>query len=276
MPSPVILFAICIACLGANAAALPQETISNGVKGYTDSPLLPGGKWHVHDPNRPQPAIVTPGTFSTADQPGKPPSDAIVLFNGKDLSLWRKAKGEAAGWKVENGVIIVAPKTGDIFTKQEFGDIQLHLEWAEPVPATGDGQGRGNSGIFFMGRYEVQILDCFENKTYPDGQTAAIYGMHPPLVNACRPPGEWQTYDIVFTAPRFSKDGSVESPAYVTVIQNGIVVQNHADFLGASGHKILPKYTAHPATGPLKIQEHGNPVRFRNIWIRPIKSEDQQ
>ena len=256
--------------------AKAEETAPNSIKGYTDTPLLPGGKWHVHDPNRPQPRVVTPGTSSTADQPGNPPSDAIVLFNGSDLSQWRNAKGETAGWKVENGVLTVVPQTGDIFTKQEFGDVQLHLEWAEPLPATGDGQGRGNSGIFFMGRYEVQVLDCFKNQTYPDGQTAAIYGMHPPLVNACRPPGEWQTYDIVFTAPRFAKDGSVESPAYATVIQNGIVVQNHADFLGSSGYKNLPKYSAHPATAPLKLQEHRNPVRFRNIWIRPIQAENQQ
>jgi hypothetical protein len=265
-----------LATLAASLTAIAGDTVSNGVSGHTDTPMLPGGKWHVHDPNRPQPATVNPGSPSTAEQPGKPPSDAIMLFNGTDLSQWRNAKGEPAGWKVENGTLAVVPKSGDIFTTQEFGDIQLHLEWSEPLPATGEGQGRGNSGIFFMGRYEVQVLDCFDNKTYPDGQTGSIYGMHPPLVNACRPPGEWQTYDIIWIAPRFTKDDNLESPAYVTVIQNGVVVQSHNDFLGISGHMILPKYSPHPPTGPLKLQEHGNPVRFRNIWVRPLKIEDQQ
>jgi hypothetical protein len=247
----------------------------NGIDGYTDTPLLPGGKWHVHDPYRPQPRIVTPGTFGTADQPGKAPSDAIVLFDGTDLSQWRNGKGAPAGWKVENGVLTVVPKSGDIFTKAEFGDIQLHLEWSEPVPVVGNSQGRGNSGVFFMGRYELQVLDCFENKTYPDGQTASIYGMHPPMVNACRPPGEWQTYDIIFTTPRFAKDGTLEAPVYITVTQNGVVVQNHADFFGPSGHKTLQKYLAHPPAASLKLQEHGNPVRFRNIWVRPLSPEEK-
>lgn len=247
--------------------AFAAET-ANGVEGYTNTPLLPGGQWHVHDPNRPQPTVVTPG-----DQPGKAPSDAIILFDGKDLSQWRSAKGGAPEWKLENGELIVAPGKGDLFTKQEFGDVQLHLEWAEPLPATEPGQKRGNSGVFMMGKYEIQVLDCFNNKTYPDGQTGSLYGMHPPQVNACRPPGQWQTYDILFTAPRFDKEGKLISPAFATILHNGVVVQNHADFLGLSGHKSLPQYKAHPPTGPLKLQDHKNPVRFRNIWIRPLKSE---
>ena len=256
--------------------ALPLSAADNPpgkVEGYTNTPLLPGGKWHVHDPNRPQPQVITPGTFSTAEKPGQPPSDAIVLFDGKDLSQWRDAKGEPSKWIVEKGEMVIAPKAGDIYTKQEFGDIQLHLEWLEPVPPTGNGQGRGNSGVFLMGKYEVQVLDCYENQTYPDGQTAALYGMHPPLVNACRKPGEWQVYDIVFTVPRFDKEGKLLTPGFVTVIQNGVVVQNHADFLGLSGHKGLQGYKAHPPVGPIKLQDHHNPVRFRNIWVRPLQPE---
>src|SRR5437868_1648465 len=187
--------------------------------GYTATPMLPGGKWHVHAPDRPQPRVVTPGTFSTPDQPGKPPADAIVLFDGTDLSKWRAADGKPSGWKVESGAMIVPPaKTpggGDIFTKEEFGDCQLHVEFATPTPPKGDSQGRGNSGIFLLGLYEFQVLDSYNNRTYADGGAASMYGQVPPLVNASRPPGEWQTYDIVFTAPRF-KDGKLETPAYVT------------------------------------------------------------
>ena len=264
-----------LATLAASLTAIAGDTVSNGVSGHTDTPMLPGGKWHVHDPNRPQPAIVTPGTPGTAEQPGKPPSDAIVLFDGTDLSQWRNAKGEPAGWKVENGVLTVVPKSGDIFTKQEFGDVQLHLEWSEPLPATGDGQGRGNSGVFFMGRYDVQILDCFDNKTYPDGQTAAIYGMHPPLVNASLPPGQWQVSDLVFTAPVFEADGKLIAPAYMTVFHNGVLVQNHQAYLGPTGHRILAHYTPQPPAGPIALQDHGNLTRFRNIWVRPLQLPDE-
>lgn len=269
MKKTLLALVASVALSSPTLAEAPTATPPPGVHGYTNTPLLPGGHWHVHDPNRPQPRVVTPGTFSTPEQPGKPPSDALVLFDGTDLSQWRSAKGGEAAWKIENGAFVVTPKAGDILTKQEFGDIQLHLEWAEPPPV-GEGQGRGNSGIFFMGRYEVQILDCFENRTYADGTTGAVYGMHPPLVNACRPPGEWQTYDILFTAPRFAEDGKLLSPAYVTVIHNGVIVQNHAEYYGPSGHKNIPAYKAHPPTGPLRLQDHGNPVRFRNIWVRPL------
>ena len=262
-----------LACLTLGLAVLPAFASDGPVDGYTNTPLLPGGKWHVHDSNRPQPKVVTPGTFSTQEQPGKPPSDAVVLFDGKDLSQWRNAKGEPSKWIVEKGEMVTAQKTGDNWTKQEFGDIQLHIEFCEPTPPVGHSQGRGNSGVFLMGRYELQVLDCFENQTYPDGQTAALYGMHPPLVNACRKPGEWQTYDIAFTVPRFDKDKKLIAPAYITVFHNGVLVQNHADYLGTSGHKTLAKYTAHEPTGPIKLQDHGNPVRFRNIWVRPLQPE---
>lgn len=243
--------------------------------GYTDTPMLPGGKWHVHDPNRPQPEVVKPGTFSTQKKPGKAPSDAIVLFDGENLSKWRTGNGEPSGWKIEDGAMVVPPKGtangGDIWTKEEFGDCQLHVEWATPEPPKGQSQERGNSGIFFFGIYELQVLDCYENKTYPDGQAASLYGQQPPLVNASRKPGAWQVYDIAFTAPRF-KDGKLESPAYVTVFHNGVLVQNHVALLGATGHRSLAAYSPHAAKGPLKLQDHNDPVRFRNIWVRPLKS----
>ncbi len=247
------------------SAALAQD---HGAPGYTDTPLLPGGKWHVHDPARPRPPVVTPGTFSTPEQPGRPPSDAIVLFDGKDLSKWTSGGGPAK-WKVEGGYAEVNG-TGDVETKDSFGDVQLHLEWMEPTPAQGESQGRGNSGVFFMSQYEVQILDCYENLTYPDGQTAAIYGQFPPLANACRKPGEWQSYDIVFEAPRFD-GGKLASPARATVFHNGVCVQHAQEILGSTQHRAVTTYAAHPAKLPLKLQDHGNPVRFRNIWVRPME-----
>jgi hypothetical protein len=253
--------------LAQNSAPKPEEIIIDGVAGFHDTPMEPDGKWHVHDPERPQPVIVTPGkTFS---QMAPPPSDATVLFDGKDMSQWRDKKdGGPAKWRVEKGVAISAK--GDIETTNKFGDVQLHLEFREPTPPKGSGQGRGNSGVYFMGLYEVQILDCYENKTYADGATGAIYGQHPALANACRPPGEWQTYDIVFTAPRFDSNGKVTSPAYVTVILNGVVVQNHQAYRGASNWRSLGSYSAHPDKLPIALQYHSNPVAFRNIWVREV------
>jgi hypothetical protein len=254
----------------AHALFAPSEPLAqdHGAPGYTDTPLLPGGKWHVHDPARPRPPVVTPGAASSEGQPGGPPSDAIVLFDGKDLSKWSSGGGPAK-WKVADGVAEVNG-TGDVETKEAFGDVQLHLEWAEPTPAQGESQGRGNSGVFFMGRYEVQILDCFENLTYPDGQTASLYGQYPPLVNACRKPGEWQSFDIVFEAPRFDGEKLV-SPARATVFHNGVCVQHAQEILGATQHRAVATYAAHPAKLPLRLQDHGNPVRFRNIWARPME-----
>ena len=207
-----------------------------------------------------EPPVVTPG------EPGGAPSDAIVLFDGKDLSKWRNERGGAAGWKVENGYTEVNG-TGYIFTREEFGDVQVHVEWASPAKVEGDGQGRGNSGVYLMGRYEIQVLDCYQNKTYPNGQTAAFYGNAAPLVNACRKPGEWQSYDIIFHAPKQLADGKV-LPGSFTVLHNGVLVQDHVPVNG-------PSTTAAPVNGlapkgPLVLQDHGNPVRFRNIWIRPL------
>lgn len=239
----------------------PTSLLQDTRNGYRDTPLLPGGKWRVHDADRPPPASVTPGEC------GSPPSDAIVLFDGKDLSAWRSGDKPAA-WKVTEGYAEVNG-SGNIETRASFGDCQVHIEWAEPTPVKGESQGRGNSGIFLMGRYEVQVLDSYENRTYADGQCAALYGQEPPLVNACRRPGEWQSYDILFRAPRFDGDKLV-SPAVVTVLQNGVVVHHAMPFLGATAHKALPHYAAHPAEAPLALQDHGDPVRYRNIWIRRL------
>jgi hypothetical protein len=233
--------------------------------GYDDTPMLPGGKWHVHDGKRPAPPVVTPGPMVSAPAP----ADAVVLFDGKDASKWRGGDGKEAGWKVVDGSLEIAAGKGDIETKEEFGDCQLHLEWCEPTPPHSESQGRGNSGVFFMGRYELQVLDSFENPTYPDGQCAAIYGQHPPLVNACRKPGEWQSYDVIFTAPKFDGE-KLSSPGTMTVLHNGILVHDHDAILGATAHRALATYTAHGPAAPLKLQDHGDPVRYRNIWIRRL------
>jgi hypothetical protein len=239
--------------------------------GYQDTPIIPGTKWHVHDGERPQPVVVTPGQPSTQEKVGTAPSDAIVLFDGKDLSKWKMEKdGAEAAWKVENGYMEVVPKSGYMVTKDEFGpDVQLHVEFATPPPE-GDGQHRGNSGVFLFGRYEIQVLDSYNNPTYPDGQATAIYGYRPPLVNASLPPGMWQTYDIIFEGPRF-KDDKLEKPAVTTILHNGVVTQNHTVLIGETPHKQVGTYHAHPEKGPLKLQDHGNPMRFRNIWIREIQ-----
>src|SRR5258708_3461928 len=260
-----------IAVTSVLAALSGQSTAAQDKKqptGYTDTPAIPGSKWKVHDDTRPRPPVITPGTFSTPDTPGKPPSDAVVLFDGTSLAAWRTDKGEPAKWKVENGYIEVAARTGDMITRDEFGDSQLHIEWMAPPPRS-NSQARGNSGIFLFGMYEIQVLDCFDNVTYADGQAGSIYGQTPPLVNACRKPGEWQQYDIVYTAPRF-KDDKIDLPGFVTLFHNGVVVQNHTQILGTTAHRVLPKVVVHGPKGPIKLQDHGNPVRYRNIWIRPL------
>jgi hypothetical protein len=227
--------------------------------------------WAVHDANRPQPKIVTPGTFSTQDQPGKPPSDAIILFDGTDLSKWEADSGTGVPtkWIVKDGAMECVPGSGYVRTKQSFGDCQLHVEWAAPTKVEGDSQGRGNSGVFLMGLVEVQVLDNYNNPTYADGMAASVYGVNPPLVNALRPPGQFQSYDIIFRRPVY-KDGQQVDPGYITVFANGVLVQDHTMLEGGTGHMGRSKPKAFPATGPLKLQDHGNPVRFRNIWYRPL------
>jgi hypothetical protein len=229
-------------------------------------------KWEIHDRNRPVPALVTPGTASTQDAPGKPPSDAIVLFDGKDLSQWVvKKDGSPAKWKVETGYFEVVAKTGDMRTKDSFGDCQLHVEFREPDPPKGEDQDRGNSGVFLMGLYEIQVLDSYNSKTYADGQASAVYGQYPPLVNASRAPGQWQTYDIVWHGPRFDTTGKLTHPAHVTVFHNGVLTQDNVELTGPTGHHVRPPYTPTPEKLPLALQDHNHPVRYRNIWIRELK-----
>lgn len=196
--------------------------------------------------------------------PDRPPSDAIVLFDGTDLSEWN---GE---WKVEGDAVIVVPGAGNLTTKREFGDVQLHLEWRAPSVIDGEGQGRGNSGVFLMGRYEVQVLDSYENTTYSNGQAGSIYKQHVPLVNASRPPGTWQSYDIIFMAPRFHGDGSLAEPATLTVLHNDVLIQNHVTVKGTTVFIGEPEYEPHGPQAPLMLQDHGNPVSYRNIWIREL------
>jgi hypothetical protein len=213
-----------------------------------------------------EPPIVTPGKTDR-----EPPSDAIVLFDGKDLSKWKNTKdGGDAKWSVQNGFAQVVPRSGDIVTKDTFGDCQLHIEWATPSEVKGEGQERGNSGVFLMERYEVQVLDSYDNKTYYHGQAGAIYKQYAPLVNASRKPGEWQSYDIIFKAPRFDEQGKVIDRARITVLHNGVLIQNNVEIYGNTYHDRPALYIAHGPKAALKLQDHGDPIRYRNIWIRPL------
>lgn len=208
--------------------------------------------------------------------PGKenhqPPADAIVLFDGNNLNAWVSDKdgSAAAPWKVENGAFTVVPRTGGIRTKDTFGDVQVHVEWTAPTVVKGTGQGRGNSGFFFMGKYELQVLDSYDNETYTNGMAASIYKQHPPLANAMRPPGEWNTYDAIFTAPRFNQNGMLISPARITVIHNGVLVLNNVELKGPTEYIGIPHYVAHPAALPIHLQDHGDLVSYRNVWVRKL------
>src|SRR5258708_6138603 len=252
--------------LGAAIGAVLMSIVPAICKAQVDT------RWKIHDMDRPLPAVINPGTQSTQDSPGRPPSDAIVLFDGKDLSKWAHKDGSAAKWKVENGYAEVVAKTVYIHTREAFGDCQLHVEFAEPIPPKGESQERGNSGVFLMGLYEIQVLDSYENKTYADGQASAVYGQYPPLVNASRPPSQWQSYDIAFHGPRFDKDGKLLRPPRATVLHNGVFVQDNVKLSGPTAHGERPPYKTHSEKLPLALQDHGNPVRYRNIWIRELKA----
>jgi hypothetical protein len=268
----VVGAALAVACLATVLRAqAPQPQPRPADLGFTDTPMLPGMPWHVHDPARPKPPTVTPGAAL-----GAPPSDAVVLFDGKDLSKWmqRGPKNEPLEpkWPIRDGYFETGAKTGSLYTRDSFGDVQLHVEWSAPMPVVGISQGRGNSGVLLMGLYEIQVLDMFDNVTYADGQAGAIYGQWPPLVSAPRKPGEWQTYDIIFEAPRFD-GGKLVKPAFQTVLWNGVIVHNRKEAMGPMVYRDVANYkTPHAAELPLMLQDHNNPVRYRNIWIRRIGS----
>jgi hypothetical protein len=223
------------------------------------------------DPKTTEMWKITPPVVTAGKTYGEVPSDAEILFDGKDLNNWVSAgSGKAAAWDVRDGAMTVTKGAGDIKTKKAFGDCQLHIEWRTPAVIESEGQGRGNSGIFFMEKYELQVLDSYQNTTYPNGQAGSIYKQHIPLVNASRKPGEWQTYDVIFTAPRFSETGRVAVPARITVLHNGIIIQNNVEIWGPSEYIGLPVYLPHESKGFIRLQDHGNPVSYRNIWIRNL------
>lgn len=265
-------------CAFAQAPPAPPANTDHS-EGFKDTPILPGLPWHVHDSDRPHPPVVVPSTT-----PGGPPSDATVLFAGKDMSAWQShastiskagTTGAPPEWKLADGYMECVPKTGDIETKEKFGDIQLHLEWASPAEVSSKSQGRGNSGVLLMGRYEVQVLDAWNNPTYADGQASAIYGQWPPLANPARKPGEWNTYDIFFEAPRMEGDKLLK-PAYITVIYNGVVTQYHKDAYGPMYYRHVASYSAQPAEDSLVLQNHNTAVRFRNIWVRKLGTYEKR
>jgi hypothetical protein len=250
--------------------------------GYKGTPQIPGTTWCVHDGDRPQPRVVEPG--STFSQGAPAPADAVVLFDGKDLSHWTDSRGQPAAWRVNSDELYMESTrgSGSVRSKDKFADFQLHLEFATPSPARGTGQARGNSGVLINGMYEIQVLDSYQDKTYPDGQCGAMYGQTPPLVNACKAPGEWQSYDIIFESPRWDANGELIKKANVTVIQNGVVLHHKRDFIGATDgiggvpHTALGAYLQrHAPEVFIELQDHGNPVRYRNIWVRSLGDYDQ-
>jgi len=260
----LLLLANCCAFLAAGSGSLPAADLvyardGSGTFGYKDTPKLPWCEWLVHDPDRPAPPRLDPGP---ALPPAPAPTDATVLFNGKDLDAWAPSK-----WKLEHGELIAG--AGNLSSKASFGDCQIRLEWMAPPDFKGPWYDQGNNGVMLMGLYEIQIFDSFNERLYPDGQAAAIYGQTPPRVNVTRPPGEWQTFDILFTAPAFDGDRLVR-PAAVSMLHNGVVVHLNEVIHGETGHRIIPEYKTKASHAPLVLSGHGCPVRFRNIWVRPL------
>jgi hypothetical protein len=277
------LVTVCLLAMGVAVSAFTVDDKPNQIEkidGFRDTPMLPGGKWHLHDPDRPQPRVVTSGETFSQNAPA--PSDAEILFDGKDLSKWQAHRGQNATWKVQDGYV-ETQRGGGIRTRGKWADFQLHVEWASPTPPRGTGQGRGNSGVLINGMYEVQVLDSYQAKTYPDGQAGAIYGQSPPLVNASKPPGQWQTYDIIFESPRWNAKAELVKKAVITVLHNGVVVQNRYELTGITDGitgevpwKSLSKYSRpHPPEVFIELQDHNNPVRYRNIWVRTLGERDK-
>jgi hypothetical protein len=276
----VILLSSMTSCTGPNAAKKPEAKEPNAASQAKKPEIIQWvdtdtGRWMVHDVNRPVPPVVTPGEASCYDKVGSAPSDAIVLFDGNDASKWEGVKNPKAAfpWKVGEGYLETVKDAGFIRTKGKFGSCQLHIEFATPEKVMGNSQGRGNSGIFLMETYEIQVLDSYNNRTYADGQCGALYGRNVPLVNVCRKPGEWQTYDVIFHRPTF-KGGKVDRKARFTVFQNGILIQDNVELQGGTnwiGQHAVTDYVPHGDKGSLSLQDHGNPVKFRNIWVRELK-----
>jgi hypothetical protein len=266
--------------VAADEPKIKPKARVQGDLGYRDTPVLPGQTWKVHDIDRPHPSVVTPGSFSTPERSAQPPSDAIVLFDGRDLSKWNWARRPPAagalprGWRVENGVLEITGSGDTLVSKENFGDVQFHIEWAAPAKNDRVGQWRANSGIIIMGRYEVQVLDSYDAATYPDGMAASLYGQWPPMVNALRPSGQWNVYDIIFEAPKFEA-GKLVKNAFATVLVNGVVVHHHKEFIGQMAHRIYKPYEAHGPEAPLMIQNHDVPVRYRSIWARRLTGYDK-
>ncbi|HNQ90636.1 MAG TPA: DUF1080 domain-containing protein [Verrucomicrobiota bacterium] len=261
-PKALLLSVLALSLLSSSpgfAQDLVKAKDGSGVYGYQDTPRLPWCNWLVHDPDRPAPQRVDPGK---AGPPAAAPSDAKVLFDGTGMNAW-----EASDWKIESGCLVSG--NGMLKSKERFGNAQIHIEWMTPTNFDGPWYNRGNNGVLLMGLYEIQIFDSYNEKIYPDGQAAAIYGQTPPLVNVTRPPGEWQTFDIVFTAPVF-KDNTLVQPARVTLLHNGVLVHRDEPIHGETLHRALPDYKSRASNGPLAFGGHGCPVRFRNIWVRPL------
>jgi hypothetical protein len=261
------LCTVCLVTFSCSALgafpALPDGLVyakdGSGVFGYKDTPKLPWCNYLVHDPDRPAPRRVDPGPASA---PAPVPGDAIVLFGGTNLSAWTENQ-----WKIENGEIVAG--SGNLVSREQFGDMQLHIEWKAPADWQGPWDNRGNNGVMLMGLYEIQIFDSYNEKLYPDGQAAAVYAQTPPLVNACRKPGAWQTYDIFFTAPKWEGE-KLLSPARITMLHNGVLVHLNQEIYGETGHKVIPRQRRKIGTGPLLLAGHNCPVRFRNIWVRKL------
>jgi hypothetical protein len=281
LPGSLVLAGMLALAVSSSPA---QTNGTNGtvetIEGFKDTPLLPGGKWHMHDPDRPQPPVVTPG--ATFSQNAPPPSDAEVLFDGTNLAKWQSDNGRDATWKVQDGYTQVTGRAG-IRTREKWSDFQLHVEFSEPTPATGHGQGRGNSGILINNLYEVQVVDSYHDKTYADGQAGAIYGQMPPLVNPTKPPGEWQTYDIIWESPRWNETNELVQKAVVTVLFNGVVVQHKTELIGSTDGiggepwRSAPVYKPHSPEVFIELQNHGgNQVRYRNIWVRDLNVAERQ
>ena len=246
-----------VVCLGFMGFVMPVRVIAREPK-----------DWPIHSRERPLPAVVQPGVETL---PAPAPPGATILFNGTDLSKWVHTNGTPARWVVRDGYFVVDAKAGDLVTRDSFGDVQLHVEWSTPNPPTGTDQDRGNSGVYLMSTYEVQVLDSYQNTTYADGQAGAVYGQFPPLVNASRPPGAWQSFDITFRGPRFDSSGSLVRPATITVLHNGVLIQDNVTLTGPTAYYARPPYKAHPERLPILLQAHGHPVRYRNIWLRELR-----